>query len=82
MYLLWSKKLFYIPEGFAHGYLVISDYSTVLYKCTNIYDFEDEHGIKWNDPDLGIEWNNKLPFLSEKDNSLPYLKDQNYLPQF
>jgi len=77
-----NKKLFYIPEGFAHGYLVISDSSTVLYKCTNIYDFEDEHGIKWNDPDLGIEWNNKSPLLSEKDNNLPYLKDQKCLPQF
>ena len=77
-----NKKIFYIPEGFAHGYLVISEFSIVLYKCTNIYDPKDEHGIKWNDPDLNIKWGNKSPLLSEKDNSLPNLKDQEYLPKY
>ena len=62
-----NKKIFYIPEGFAHGYLVLSEFSIVLYKCTNIYDPKDEHGIKWNDPDLNIKWGNKSPLLSEKD---------------
>ncbi len=77
-----NKKIFYVPEGFAHGYLVLSEFSTVLYKCTNIYDFKDEHGIKWNDPDLSIKWGNKSPILSEKDNGLPNLKDQKYLPKY
>ena len=77
-----NKKIFYIPEGFAHGYLVTSEFSIVLYKCTNIYDPKDEHGIKWNDPDLNIKWGNESPLLSEKDNSLPNLKDQKYLPQY
>ncbi len=77
-----NKKMFYIPEGFAHGYLVISKFSIVLYKCTNIYDPKDEYGIKWNDPDLNIKWGNESPLLSEKDNSLPHLKDQRYLPQY
>ena len=77
-----NKKIFYIPEGFAHGYLVLSDFSIVLYKCTNIYDPKDEHGIKWNDPDLGIKWGNKSPLLSEKDNSLPNLNDQKHLPKY
>ena len=77
-----NKKLFYIPEGFAHGYLAISDYSIVVYKCTNIYDPNSEYGIKWNDPDIGINWDNKSPFLSEKDNKLPLLKDQKFLPEF
>ena len=77
-----NKRIFYIPEGFAHGYLVISEFSIVLYKCTNIYDPKDEHGIKWNDPDLNIKWGNKSPLLSEKDNSLPNLKDQEYLPKY
>ncbi len=76
-----NKKLFYIPEGFAHGYLVISDYSIVVYKCTNIYDANSEYGIKWNDPDIGINWDNKFPLLSEKDKKLPMLKDQNFLPE-
>ena len=77
-----NKKIFYIPEGFAHGYLVLSEFSIVLYKCTNIYDPKDEHGIKWNDPDLGIKWGNKSPLLSNKDSKLPYLKDQKNLPHF
>ena len=77
-----NKKIFYIPEGFAHGYLVLSEFSIVLYKCTNIYDPKDEYGVKWNDSDLGIEWGNKSPILSEKDNKLPNLKDQKYLPRY
>ena len=77
-----NQKIFYIPEGFAHGYLVVSDISIVLYKCTNNYDPKDEYGIKWDDPDLGIEWNNRSPLLSEKDNNLPYLKNQKRLPHF
>ena len=77
-----NKKIFYIPEGFAHGYLVMSEFSIVLYKCTNIYDPKDEHGIKWNDPDLNIKWGNESPLLSEKDNRLPNLKDQKYLPKY
>tara|TARA_B100000886_G_scaffold41691_1_gene25644 strand:+ start:75 stop:620 length:546 start_codon:yes stop_codon:yes gene_type:complete len=77
-----NKKIFYVPEGFAHGYLVLSEFSIVLYKCTNIYDPKDEYGIKWNDPDLSIKWGNKSPVLSEKDNGLPNLKDQKYLPKY
>ena len=77
-----NKKIFYVPEGFAHGYLVLSEFSTVLYKCTNIYNPEDEYGIKWNDSDLNINWGNESPLLSEKDNCLPYLKHQKYLPNY
>ena len=77
-----NKKIFYIPGGFAHGYLVTSDESVVLYKCTKLYNPNDEYGIKWNDPDLNIKWGNESPLLSEKDNSLPHLKDQRYLPQY
>ena len=77
-----NKKIFYIPEGFAHGYLVLSKFSIVIYKCTNIYNPGDEYGIKWNDPDLNIEWGNKLPIISEKDNNLPYLKDQKNLAKY
>ena len=74
-----NKKIFYIPEGFAHGYIVLSKFSIVLYKCTNIYNPGDEYGIKWDDPDLNIKWGNRFPLVSEKDNSLPYLKDQKSL---
>ena len=47
---------FYIPEGFAHGFLVLSDYAEFCYKCTDYYHPEDEAGIAWNDPRIGIEW--------------------------
>lgn len=51
-----NKKQFYIPESFAHGFLVLSDEAEFCYKCTDFYHPEDEGGIMWNDPDVGIEW--------------------------
>ena len=66
-----NKKIFYVPEGFAHGYLVLSESSIVQYKCTNIYNPKDEYGIKWNDSDLNINWGTESPLLSEKDSCLP-----------
>ncbi|MBR3524812.1 MAG: dTDP-4-dehydrorhamnose 3,5-epimerase [Lachnospiraceae bacterium] len=51
-----NRKQFYIPEGFAHGYLVLSDYAEFCYKCTDFYHPGDEGGLRWNDPDLGIDW--------------------------
>ncbi|NOW04154.1 dTDP-4-dehydrorhamnose 3,5-epimerase [Clostridium beijerinckii] len=65
-----NKKLFYIPEGFAHGFLVLSDEAIFNYKCTDFYAPEYEEGIKWNDPNINIAWpldkvNNVI--LSEKD---------------
>lgn len=51
-----NKKQFYIPEGFAHGFLVLSDEAEFLYKCTDFYHPGDEGGIMWNDSEIGIEW--------------------------
>ena len=51
-----NKKQFYIPEGFAHGFLVLSDEAEFVYKCTDLYHPEFEGGIAWNDPEVGIEW--------------------------
>jgi dTDP-4-dehydrorhamnose 3,5-epimerase len=65
-----NKKQFYIPEGFAHGFLVLSDEATFNYKCTNFYAPEYEDGIIWNDPDINIKWPiDKVEniILSEKD---------------
>ena len=56
----FNKKQLYIPEGFAHGFLAISNIATVQYKCTNVYHKEDQYGLAWNDPDVGIEWPNLL----------------------
>lgn len=51
-----NKKQFYIPEGFAHGFLVLSDEAEFTYKCTDYYNADDEGGIKWDDADIGIDW--------------------------
>jgi dTDP-4-dehydrorhamnose 3,5-epimerase len=51
-----NKKQFYVPEGFAHGYLVLSDVAEFCYKCTDFYHPGDEGGLAWNDPDIGIQW--------------------------
>ncbi|MCD8300171.1 MAG: dTDP-4-dehydrorhamnose 3,5-epimerase [Clostridiales bacterium] len=51
-----NRKQFYIPEGFAHGFLVLSDVAEFCYKCTDFYHPNDEGGLAWNDPDIGIEW--------------------------
>ena len=51
-----NKKQFYIPEGFAHGFLVLSDEAEFTYKCTEFYHADDEGGILWNDPEIGVEW--------------------------
>lgn len=72
-----NKRQFYIPEGFAHGFLVLSDEAEFAYKCTNFYYPEDESGIIWNDPSIGIEWNLEkvgTPILSEKDKLLKTLE--------
>jgi dTDP-4-dehydrorhamnose 3,5-epimerase len=51
-----NKKQFYVPEGFAHGYLVLSELAEFCYKCTDFYHPHDEGGLAWNDPEIGIEW--------------------------
>jgi len=68
-----NKFQLYIPEGFAHGYYVMSKKSEIDYKCSAIYHPEDEKGILWNDPDIGVEWPGSSPILSEKDKNLPFL---------
>ena len=77
-----NKKIFFVPEGFAHGYLVTSQESIVLYKCTNIYNAKDEYGIRWDDATIGVAWGNKNPILSERDKNLPILKEQKFLPKY
>ena len=64
-----KKNLFYIPEGFAHGFLVLSDMAEFVYKCTDVYDPSSEGGIPWNDPSINIDWPKlDIPYkTSEKD---------------
>jgi dTDP-4-dehydrorhamnose 3,5-epimerase len=69
-----DKRMLYVPVGFAHGFISIED-CEVQYKCTNLYNKESEGGIRWNDPELGIDWGIENPVVSTKDQELPYLKD-------
>jgi len=62
-----NKKMFYIPEGFAHGFLTLQDNTIFSYKCSNVYNKESEDAILWNDKDLDINWGIDHPILSEKD---------------
>jgi dTDP-4-dehydrorhamnose 3,5-epimerase len=65
-----NKKQFYIPEGFAHGFLVLSEEAEFCYKCTDFYHPGDEGGIKWDDPEIGIKWplqDGTNLIISEKD---------------
>ena len=75
-----NKKQFFIPKGFAHGFVVLSDEAEFVYKCTDFYKGDDEGGILWNDPDIGIEWpiediGEENILLSEKDKLWKPLKD-------
>lgn len=62
-----NKTQFWVPPGFAHGFLVLSDLADFEYKCTDYYDPLDEESLLWNDPDLNISWPENNPNLSEKD---------------
>ena len=71
-----NMKQFYIPEGFAHGFYVMSDVAVFAYKCTDFYHPGDEGGMKWDDPEIGIEWPlDGEPLLSEKDRKWLGIRD-------
>jgi dTDP-4-dehydrorhamnose 3,5-epimerase len=76
--------MLYLPPGFAHGFLVLSEVAEVLYKCTEEYSPGDDRGILWNDPEVGIDWPLGEPILSSKDRLLPILRaaenDFRYVP--
>ena len=68
-----NKLQMYVPPGFAHGYLVLSETAEFLYKCSDFYRPEYERGVFWNDPDIGIRWGIETPILSDKDRRSPLL---------
>lgn len=72
-----NKKQFFIPKNFAHGFLVLSDYAEFAYKCSDFYHPNDEGGILWNDPDIGIDWqmDGRKLTLSEKDQKWGGIRD-------
>jgi len=74
-----NKRMFFLPEGFAHGFLVLSETAEFFYKCSDFYAPAEERGIIWNDPDIAIEWpiGEMELILSEKDQALPRLAEMN-----
>ena len=71
-----NKNMLFIPEGFAHGFIVLSDEAELLYKTGKEYAPASDRGIRWNDPEIGIDWGIDFePLVSEKDSQQPFLKD-------
>lgn len=72
-----KQNQFFVPAGFAHGFLVLSETAVFAYKCTDFYYPQDEGGLIWNDPDIGIKWPDlgMEYLLSDKDKKLPFIKE-------
>ena len=70
-----NKWMYWIPEGFAHGFVTLEDDTIFFYKCTNVYNKESEGSILWNDRDLNINWNIKDPVISDKDRYSPVFRE-------
>ena len=69
-----NHSMFYIPPGFAHGFISLSEDVHLVYKCTNEYNTQADAGIRWNDPDIAIPWPIDDPLLSPKDRGLPFIR--------
>ncbi|HSV88480.1 MAG TPA: dTDP-4-dehydrorhamnose 3,5-epimerase [Bacteroidales bacterium] len=70
-----SKTMLFIPPGFAHGFKTLEDNTIFFYKCTKVFNAEFDKVIRWNDPDLAIDWEISQPVLSEKDRNAPLFRD-------
>ncbi|MCD7879551.1 MAG: dTDP-4-dehydrorhamnose 3,5-epimerase [Candidatus Gastranaerophilales bacterium] len=71
-----NKHMLFIPEGFAHGFVVLSETAELLYKASNEFSKEHDRGVRWNDSDINVNWGiDFVPLLSEKDKNQPFLKD-------
>ncbi|WP_337244481.1 dTDP-4-dehydrorhamnose 3,5-epimerase [Luteimonas sp. gir] len=70
-----NKRQFWIPEGFAHGFAVLSETALFSYLCTDVYVKEADAGVRWDDPQIGVEWPIDAPLLSDKDAQAPLLAD-------
>ncbi len=77
-----NKRMLWVPPGFAHGFVVLSDSADFLYKCTALYDAPNDRGIRWDDPAIGIDWplGAIVPQLSGKDAAAPLLADAEVYP--
>lgn len=70
-----NHRQLWVPEGFGHAFAVLSPSATFSYKCTALYDAAADMGVRWDDPDIGIDWPIEAPTLSEKDAGLPLLRE-------
>ena len=70
-----NRRQLYIPPGYAHGFTVLSEEALFVYKCTQYYRREYEHALRWDDPEIGIDWPGEKHLMSEKDLAAPFLKD-------
>lgn len=70
-----NRVMFFIPAGFAHGFVALEDGTELQYKCSAEYNAQSDGGVRWDDPDLAIDWPIKDVLVSPKDAALPYLKD-------
>ena len=80
-----NHRQFYVPEGFAHGYCVLSEDALFAYKCTDLYHPDAQFSVRWDDPDLGIDWHyDAVPELSAKDRDAPLLREiaRERLPEY
>lgn len=72
-----NRRMLWVPPGFAHGVLTLTDVADVMYKCTNEYAPANDRSIRWNDPQIAFPWPTTSPLLSKKDAEAPFLKDAN-----
>jgi dTDP-4-dehydrorhamnose 3,5-epimerase len=70
-----NKRHFWVPEGFAHGFAVLSENATFFYQCTALYDRTTDAGIRWNDGRIAVDWPISQPILSDKDQKTPFLDE-------
>lgn len=70
-----NKRQLFIPRGFGHGFLTLTEDVEFVYKTDNYYNYESDRSIIWNDPDIGVDWGIENPVLSDKDSSAPRLRD-------
>jgi dTDP-4-dehydrorhamnose 3,5-epimerase len=77
-----NRRQLWIPRGFAHGFVVLSETADFFYKCDNAYSPSDEIVVRWNDPSIGIKWGVEKPSLSVRDAAAPLLADVKNLPRY
>ena len=77
-----NRRQFWVPRGFAHGFVVLSETADFFYKCDDIYSPADEITVRWNDPAIGIAWGIEAPSLSPRDAAAPLLADTSRLPAY